>query len=71
MNTPPAHIHLKNNAVPHTYCIPIPIPHHWKKQVKASLDANFENGILQVPLGTLSTLFSQMITVPEKDGSPH
>ena len=71
MNTPPAHIYLKNNAVPHAHHIPIPIPHHWKQQVKASLDADVAKGIIsEVPIGTPSTWCSRMIVVPKKDGSP-
>ena len=71
MNTPPAHIHLKNDAVPHAQHIPIPIPHHWKQEVKASLDADVAKGIIsKVPIGTPSTWCSQMIVVQKKDGSP-
>ena len=70
MNTPPTHINLKNNAVPHTCHVSIPILHHWNKQVKASLDGEIEKGIIsQVPIGSPSTKYSQMIVVPKKDGS--
>ena len=52
--------------------IPIPIPHHWKQQNKASLDADVKNRIIsKVPIGTPSTWCSQMIVVPKKDGSPY
>ena len=66
-NTPPPHIHLKCTAVPHAHHIPISIPHHWKQQVKASLDTDVKKGIIsEVPIGTPSTWCSQMIAVPKK-----
>ena len=38
MDTQPAHIHLKPDATPYATHIPIPIPHHWKNEVKESID---------------------------------
>ena len=70
MNTPPTHINLKNNAVPHTCHISITILHYWNKQVKARLDAEIEKGIIsQVPIGSPSTKCSQKIVVPKKEES--
>ena len=43
MSTKPAHIHLKEGEVTHAQQIPIPIPLHWKAQVKA-LDQNVAMG---------------------------
>ena len=43
MNTQPAHTYLKDNAILHTNHIRTPIPHHWKNQVKASLDAEYHS----------------------------
>ena len=69
INTPPAHIHLKRTAVPYAHHIPILISHHWKRQVKASLDADVKKGIIsEVPIGAPSTCRNQMIVVPKKDG---
>ena len=34
MDTQPAHIHLKPDAIPHAHHVPIPVPFHWKEQVK-------------------------------------
>ena len=71
MKTPPAHIHLKLDATPYACHTPIPIPHHWKEQAKASLDADIEKDIItKVPSGTPRTWCSQMIIVPKKDGTP-
>ena len=37
MHVPPAQIHLKPDAVPYATHIPIPVPHHWKDEVKKVL----------------------------------
>ena len=42
MKTPPAYIHLKGDASPYACHTSIPVPHHWKEQAKASLDADIE-----------------------------
>ena len=54
MVSSPAHIHLKADAKPHVRHKPIPIPYHWKKQVKADLDAGVERGII-APVDKTST----------------
>ena len=70
MNTPPAHIHLKPDAVPHTRHSPIPIPHHWKVIIKASLDRDVEREIIKpVPVSTPVTWCSPMVVVVKKDGT--
>ena len=56
MSTKPAHIHLKERAVPHAWHTPMPIPLHWKAQVKAALDQNVEKVIIT--------------PVAKKDGTP-
>ena len=38
MSSSPAHIHLKDGAIPYSCHTPISVPLHWKGQVKASLD---------------------------------
>ena len=51
MNAPPAKIHLKPNSKPHAQHTPIPVPHHWKKQVKESLDQDVEREIIaKIPI---------------------
>ena len=70
MKTPPAHIYLKPDATPAFYT-PIPIPYHWKEQVKASLDADIAKDIIaKVTTGTPTTWCSHMIVVPKKYGTP-
>ena len=47
MQTPPAHIHLKSNAVPYARHTPIPIPHHWRSTIKEGLDLDVQKGIIK------------------------
>ena len=68
METIPAHIHLKEEATPHAHHVPIPVPYHWKKQVKADLDLDVERGIIQpVSIGTPVSWCSKMIVTPKKE----
>ena len=68
---PAAKIHLKPTAVPYARHTPTPIPHHWKAQVKASLDRDVERGIIKpVPIGTV-TWCSPMVVVSKADRTPH
>ena len=34
MDTQSPHFHLKPGATPHATHLPIPIPHHWKNEIK-------------------------------------
>ena len=71
MKTTPGHIHLKPNAIPHTRHSPIPVPHHWKNTIKASLDLDIQRGIIKpIPIGTPVTWCSPMVIVRKKDGTP-
>ena len=50
---------------------PIPVPHHWKQEVKSQLDSDEVLGIIEpVPTGTPTTWCSRMVTVSKKDGKP-
>ena len=71
MASPPAHIHLKENAIPYAKHSPIPIPYHWKAEVKASLDRDVERGIIApVPVGTPVDWCTTMVVRAKKDGKP-
>ena len=71
MNCPPAHIHLKNDAVPHARHTPIPIPLHWKKEVKEQLEKDVRDGVIEpVPIGEPVIWCSPMIVTAKKDGRP-
>ena len=47
MKTPPARIHLKPDAIPYARHTPIPIPHHWKADIKKGLDDDVKKGIIK------------------------
>ena len=44
MSMPPAHIHLNENAKPYARHTSIPIPFHWKKEVKEALTGMLKEG---------------------------
>ena len=55
LSTPPAHIHIKPDAIPYARHVPIPVPHHWKNEIKAGLDRDVERGIIaRVPIWNTS-----------------
>ena len=62
---------LKPNANPHTCYTPIPVPFHWKKQVKSDLDRDVRLGIIeQVPQGEVSEWCSRMVVAAKASGKP-
>lgn len=69
MKTPPAHIHLQPDVKPYVRHNPIPIPYHWKKEVKASLDEDVCRGIIApVPIGTPVEWCTTMVITEKKNG---
>ena len=71
MKCKPVHIHLKPDAVPHARHVPVPVPIHWKEQVKADLLRDVENDIIEeVPIGEPVVWCSQMVVAAKKDGRP-
>ena len=52
MTCKPAKIHLKEGAKPTAVHTPIPVPVHWRDEIKQSLDEDVRNGIIEpVPVG--------------------
>ena len=71
MSGPPHHIHLQKDVKPFAAHTPIPVPHHWKKEVKKQLDEDVAMGILKpVPTGEPTEWCFRMVTVPKKSGKP-
>ena len=67
MNCKPAHIHLKQDAVPFAAHVPIPVPIHWKEQVKANLDKDVKDGVIEaVPVGEPVVWCSPMFVTAKK-----
>ena len=68
MSGRPLKIHLKPDATPKAYHTPIPVPFHWKKQVKEDLDMDVKLGTIEpVPQGTPTKWCSRMVCVGKKD----
>lgn len=71
MTGDPLKIAFLPDAQPVAVHKPIPVPHHWKHEVKSQLDADVALGIIEpVPTGTPTTWCSRMVTVSKKDGKP-
>ena len=71
MTGQPLHVTFKPGATPFATHCPIPVPHHWKKAVKADLDHNIALGIIEpMPQGTPTVWCARMVIAPKKDGSP-
>ena len=69
MSAKPAHIHLKAGGTPYAQHVPVPIPLHWKEEVKQSLNEVITNNIIEpVPIGEPVEWCSKTIVVPKKDG---
>lgn len=71
MTGAPVTIQFKKEASPSAVHTPIPVPHHWKAEVKAGLDRDVRLGIIEpVPQGTPTEWCSRMVVVPKKNGTP-
>ena len=46
MSSSPAHIHLKDGAIPKAKHNPIPVPYHYREEVKKALWDDVERGII-------------------------
>lgn len=67
MSGEPLNISFLPDSRPVAVHKPIPVPHHWKAEVKTQLDVDVTLGIIEpVPTGTPTTWCSRMITVPKK-----
>ena len=71
MSGKPLDITFKLDAVPSAVHCPIPVPHHWKRAVKADLDHDVALGIIEpIHQGTPTVWCSRMVVAPKKDSSP-
>ena len=71
MSGKPLHIHISEDAIPHTNFSPIPIPVHWKDAVRKLLERYIKQGIIEkVPAGELVQWIAKMLTVRKKDNAP-
>ena len=71
METKQVHIHLKPDAKPHAQHVPIPVPFHWKSDVKNDLHIDIERDITKpVPIGTPVQWCSRILVTAKKNGKP-
>ena len=71
MSGPPAHIHLKDGAIPKAKHNPISVPCHYREEVKKAPGDNFERGIITlIPIGTSTDWCSTMVITAKKNGKP-
>ena len=71
MKCQPVHIHIKPDAKPHARHVPIPIPLHWRNEIKEQIDQDVAKGVIeQVPVGEPVTWCSPMVVTVRKDGRP-
>ena len=62
-------IFMKPDATPVCVTKPLPVPLHFRKEVKAGLDADVAKGVLErVPMGTSDTWYTRMVITPKKEG---
>ena len=67
MSGPPAHIHLKEGSTPKARHNLIPVPYHYKEQVKEALWEDVKRGIISpVPIGTPTDWCSTMVITAKK-----
>ena len=64
-------LYIDKDAKPVAYHTPIPIPIHWRDDVKAGLDQDVRLGVIElVPVGEVVTWCHRMVICPKKNGKP-
>ena len=67
----PVKLHFKEGATPYAVHTPIPIPHHWKHQVKDDLDHGEHLHIIEeVPQDTTLKWCVKMVVTPRRTVTP-
>jgi len=71
MSGPPLKLMIDPTAEPTSVHVPIPVPLHWRDQVKADLDRDVRLGVIEpVPIGEPVTWCHRMIVCAKKNGKP-
>ncbi|MCG8044423.1 MAG: reverse transcriptase family protein, partial [Candidatus Thiodiazotropha endolucinida] len=71
MDCPPMKLMVDPNAKPVAHHTPVPVPLHWREDVKAGLDQDVRLGVLeQVPIGDPVTWCHRMVVCAKKTGKP-
>ena len=67
----PMKIVMKEKTVPFAVNTPLPVPHHWKEQVKSDIERDVRMGVIEpVPQGTPTVWCARMVVAPKPDGNP-
>ena len=71
MSGPPAYIHLKDVAIPKAKYNPIPVPYHYREEVKKALWNDVEKVIITpVSISALTDWCSTIVITAKKNGKP-
>ena len=71
MEGPPMRLIINPTAEPVAVHTPIPVPIHWREEVKAALDQDVRLGVIeQVHVGEPVTWCHRMVICPKKNGKP-
>ena len=71
MSGPPLKLMIDPEATPFAYHTPIPVPLHWRADVKAGLDRDVLLGVIEpVPVGEPVTWCHRMVVCANKDEKP-
>ena len=71
MNTKMLRLAIDPSATPVAYHTPIPVPIHWRDEVKAGLDQDVRLGVIEpVPVGEPVSWCHRMVICPKKNGKP-
>ncbi|RLJ22718.1 hypothetical protein DJ031_00320, partial [bacterium endosymbiont of Escarpia laminata] len=71
MSGPPLQLMIDPDAKPFACHSPIPVPLHWRADVKAGLDRDVLLGVIEpVPVGEPVTWCHRMVVCAKKDGKP-
>ena len=71
MTGPDMIIRIDDDVSPVAIHSPLPVPHHWKRQVKEGLGRDCRLGVIEpVPAGTPTTWCSRMVVTSKPDGTP-
>ena len=71
MSGPPMKLTVDPEATPVAIHKAIPVPIHFKEQVKADLDRDVHLGVIErVPMSTPTTWCHRMVICPKKDSTP-
>ena len=68
---PEMKLNIDPAAIPKAFHTPVPVPLHWREEVKRGLDQDVKLGVIEpVPIGEPVTWCHRMVICPKKNGKP-